>query len=1013
MTPIPRHFISRARNWTRQSIQRRLAILAIIFWVLSISILAVIITLTGQSRMIHEADQRNIQLASVVSRDINAQISVILSDARTFARHLNTINPDITSQAESIVALRLASPQRYLAAYFFDTQNNLLLYLNDPLESLIALRSINSILSRPTIAIPDDVLTAYLQSLDRVTVSDARFSGIERTPVIYIGLPVGDIADNTRVLILEVDLRDIWQSIDLITAGQSGFVYMVSPDSHIIAHPDDAYIGITIQPELQPLINGYEGTAQFTEPITKKRILAAFSPVGGQIRWGIVVQQDRSEVYAAATSLTIISIVILSILAAFGAVGIFLLIRGFSKPLVKLTATVKDIARTGKLTEIGMTQSLDEVGQLSRAFDQMIGQLRLTSRNLAASENKYRSLYENANDAILLINEGRFIDCNLKTEEMFGRNRSDIIGHTPADLSPEFQPDGQTSEKKAFEKLDAALNGKTQFIEWQHMRPDGSVFDTEINLNRFEVEESPMLLAVVRDVTERRKSAEKLHESEMLFRSIVENSQAGIFTVDNAFKFTYCNDRLCQILGYSRDEIIGHDFREFLDEKSKKLVGERYTRRQQGEVVSPWYEFGIIQKSGEFRNAELSAAVVRGTSGKPTTVGQVLDITERKKAQNELQQAHDELETRVEQRTADFRDANALLIQEITQRKETEDKLRLSEAKYRDLVESANSIILEFDLNGNITFFNRFAREFFGYSEEEILGRNIVGTIVPGVDSAGVDLNVKMVDLRQHPEKYYSSENENTRRNGERVWVAWTNKEIYDEQGNLSHILSIGIDRTEQRKTAAALAQQERENAATNERTRLARDLHDAVSQTLFSASIIADVLPRLWEKDQEKGRKRLEEVRELTRGALAEMRTLLFELRPAALADADLGELLSQLAASITGRARVSVKTEIEGQCALSAETKVGLYRIAQEALNNIAKHSGAKSATVYLRCQPGRVELGIRDNGRGFDPSRVPAKSLGLGIMRERARAIGVLLDIKSKKDEGTEVTAVWEDS
>jgi signal transduction histidine kinase/ligand-binding sensor domain-containing protein len=209
----------------------------------------------------------------------------------------------------------------------------------------------------------------------------------------------------------------------------------------------------------------------------------------------------------------------------------------------------------------------------------------------------------------------------------------------------------------------------------------------------------------------------------------------------------------------------------------------------------------------------------------------------------------------------------------------------------------------------------------------------------------------------------------------------------------------------------AQLYERAEELAVVEERQRLARDLHDAVTQTLFSASLIAEVLPRIWERDPEEGQRRLAEVRELTRGALAEMRTLLLELRPAALIEAELGDLLRQLGEAIAGRARVPVDVQIEGDCSnMSPEVKVAFYRIAQEALNNVAKHSGATLATVRLRCELTQVELHVTDDGRGFDVSVIPPDHLGVGIMRERAEVIGAELAIRSEAGKGTEVVAVW---
>ncbi len=211
----------------------------------------------------------------------------------------------------------------------------------------------------------------------------------------------------------------------------------------------------------------------------------------------------------------------------------------------------------------------------------------------------------------------------------------------------------------------------------------------------------------------------------------------------------------------------------------------------------------------------------------------------------------------------------------------------------------------------------------------------------------------------------------------------------------------------------ARLRAQAEEVAIAAERNRLARDLHDAVTQTLFSASIIADVLPRLWDRNPEECRRRLDELRQLTRGALAEMRTLLLELRPATLAEAALPDLLRQLAEAVAGRARIPVLLSVDTQARggqLPADVKVAVYRIAQEALNNVFKHSGAQNAAVSLRLRGRELTLTITDDGHGFDPALARAGSLGLGIMRERAEAVGAQLSVTSAPGHGTTVAVTW---
>ncbi len=202
-------------------------------------------------------------------------------------------------------------------------------------------------------------------------------------------------------------------------------------------------------------------------------------------------------------------------------------------------------------------------------------------------------------------------------------------------------------------------------------------------------------------------------------------------------------------------------------------------------------------------------------------------------------------------------------------------------------------------------------------------------------------------------------------------------------------------------------------SAVEAERSRLARELHDAVTQTLFSAGLIAEVLPRLSERDPQQLPQRLEELRRLTRGALAEMRSLLLELRPDTLADANLIELLGQLSEAVQGRAHLAVEVLLSDPGELPSEVKLALYRIAQEALNNVTKHANATRVTLELSRQGHEVVLALRDDGRGFDPAVTTPDSLGLGIMRDRAESVGARLEVTSGSNEGTSISVFWKPS
>ncbi len=211
----------------------------------------------------------------------------------------------------------------------------------------------------------------------------------------------------------------------------------------------------------------------------------------------------------------------------------------------------------------------------------------------------------------------------------------------------------------------------------------------------------------------------------------------------------------------------------------------------------------------------------------------------------------------------------------------------------------------------------------------------------------------------------------------------------------------------------ARLIQQVKETAVMEERSRLARDLHDAVTQTLFSTTLTAEVLPRIWEKNPQEGQKKLEELRELTRGALAEMRTLLVELRPTAMQEAELNDLIRHLGNAFIARARIPLTLTIEGSQPLPLDVKIAFYRVAQEALHNIAKHAEATQAWLNLIHTPNGLRLTIRDDGIGFDLNKLKPDHFGLGIMRERALQAGAHFSVESQPGAGTTITLFWQET
>lgn len=216
-------------------------------------------------------------------------------------------------------------------------------------------------------------------------------------------------------------------------------------------------------------------------------------------------------------------------------------------------------------------------------------------------------------------------------------------------------------------------------------------------------------------------------------------------------------------------------------------------------------------------------------------------------------------------------------------------------------------------------------------------------------------------------------------------------------------------------------------SAAREERSRLARELHDTVNQTLFSISLITSVLPDLWKTDQQLGLQALNEINQLSKGALLEMRSLLFELKPTTLLSAELEMLIQQLVDVFTSHNRISVDYSYQPiLCEVSPDVKFVFYRVVQETFRNIEKHGRASHVKISLlfenlsgkpikkleNCSPPNVKISviIEDDGVGFFPGNLSGEHFGLRIMHERANEIGASLIIVSAPGMGTRVTLDW---
>jgi PAS domain S-box-containing protein len=630
---------------------------------------------------------------------------------------------------------------------------------------------------------------------------------------------------------------------------------------------------------------------------------------------------------------------------------------------------------------------------------------------LQESEARFRAMFEHSPVGIGLLGLDRtIIDANPAMCKMLGRSRQEMVGQTPAMVS--VAEDYGEATRLHEQLVSGAINHYN--VERRYIRGNGEIFWTQVYMSMVrDAEGKPLyMVGLVSDIDDKIRARATLQESERRFRAIFENSAIGITLTRADRRPVEVNPVICQLSGFTREEFLSQTAHELSYPEDKQIGDQEFQDLLAGRIDSYQLEKRFRRKQGGFYWARLTVSGVRGPDGRIQFVlAMTEDITERKKAQDQLQE---------------------------------------SEARFRAMYENAAVGMAMMSLERKVISLNQTAACMTGYGVEELVGSDATRLSHPEDTNIGTEQFRAMIAGRLPG---FSMEKRYVRKSGESFWGRVTYSAVPGKGGQPEYLVGMIEDVTEQRLARERLASQEAEyrrtmeerveertselaeanlklreefeqrrraeealankaaeEAVTNERTRLARDLHDAVTQTMFAASLIAEVLPDLWEIDPAEARASTEELRQLTRGALAEMRTLLLELRPAALLQSRLGDLIRQLCEALIGRARLPIDLTVEGERQLPPEVQVAFYRIAQESLNNAAKYARATRIEVGLFVTPAGVHFNICDNGVGFDPASIKATSLGMRIMRERAEAIGAELSISSEPGKGVCVEAEW---
>ncbi|HEX5014501.1 MAG TPA: GAF domain-containing protein [Candidatus Limnocylindrales bacterium] len=615
----------------------------------------------------------------------------------------------------------------------------------------------------------------------------------------------------------------------------------------------------------------------------------------------------------------------------------------------------------------------DELDLLQGLADQAA--IALTNSNLyellGESEGRYRHLVQNSPDLVWSIDaDARFTFVSDTCERLTGWKPEDLLGKHFGALVHESAREVAEIDWTAGlgdAPEDRELRGRVNLLH-----RDGSSIPAEFIAfaTRDENGQFGGANGSVRDMSERDRLERELRESESRFRFLVSNSPDIIFSVNPDGRFSYVSDGVRRSLGFEPEALVGTSFVDLIQYRADEVPGERFAMLAANPDLELTTRMDLRHHDGGVVAFEVNSVGVWRDGSFAGIQGAARDVTERDRLEREL---------------------------------------RESEERYRFLVENSPDVVFATDAEGNFTYLSETIEAMVGYNQVELTGGHFSTIVDEGSLPEALD---RWALLMAEPDRMQVARLNLVHKDGRLVPVEVSSLGTTVD-GAFSGIHGSTRDISERERLEQDLRRQAGELASSQERSHLARELHDSVTQALFSMTLVTRTTELLVDRDADKAKEQLASLRELQREALAEMRALIFELRPGNLEQDGLLPALKTHTAALQGRIGLPIVVTSDLQERLPLNVEEVLYRISQEALHNVVKHAAARQVTLSIDRVRGGLRLRIADDGKGFDQSSVPDGHLGLAGMRARAEKIGATMSVASKPGSGTTIEVFLPDA